>query len=82
MMANDVDAGKQEALEARFKDFAGSPLDQNMNVRDVFGDMDEWTLELGPYRFLLLPFNGDGVAQVCAQTVVEKGINHRKQACG
>jgi len=58
-MANDVDAGKQEALEARFKDFAGSPLDQNMNVRDVFGDMDEWTLELGPYRFLLLPFNGE-----------------------
>ena len=57
MTAYDLNA--QTKLEKRIANSLISPVDKNKTVKEVFGEIDKWYLQLGPYKLLLLPFNGE-----------------------
>ncbi len=47
---------RQIALETRAEKLSASDLEHCTNLRDLLGSAKEWVLEIGPYRFLLIPF--------------------------
>jgi hypothetical protein len=51
-----VDRDRQAELEARAGKLSAANLAGCKNLRDVFGGAKEWELDVGPYRFLLIPF--------------------------
>jgi hypothetical protein len=48
---------KQAALEKKAAGILAADPDERKTVTEVFGGMQDWVLELGPYRLLLLPVN-------------------------
>lgn len=44
----------QLQIEMQLERSPASP-DKNRTVREIFGEMDQWVLHLGPYQFLLNP---------------------------
>ena len=56
MVTQDSDGG-QAALEVKAARILASAPDEKKTVREIFGAMKEWMFELGPYRFLLIPYN-------------------------
>jgi ribosomal protein L40E len=48
----------QIKLEEKAKRILASPKDETKTAQEVFGDLEEWILQLGSYRFLLFPYPG------------------------
>ena len=51
--------GTQVELEARAARLGGVDPDASSDLKAVFGDATEWVMELGPFRFFLIPFLGE-----------------------
>jgi ribosomal protein L40E len=49
----------QLKLEEKAKRIRASPIDETKTVKEVFGDWQEWTFQLGLRRFLLNPLTGE-----------------------
>jgi len=58
-MVTSDDSRSQAALESKAAGILGTVTDDRKTAREIFGDRAEWEMVLGPYRFLLLPFNGE-----------------------
>jgi hypothetical protein len=51
--------GTQAELEARATRLGGVDLDASSDLKAVFGGATEWVMDLGPFRFFLIPFLGE-----------------------
>jgi len=47
----------QTEIEQRAAEMTRGPLDPNKTVTELFGPLEDWTLQLGPYRLVYFPFN-------------------------
>jgi len=47
----------QTEIEQRAAEMMRGPLDPNKTVTELFGPLEDWTLQLGPYRLVYFPFN-------------------------
>jgi hypothetical protein len=56
-MVGKSDSKSQVEIETRLFHPISNPLNLSMTIREVFGEIDEWILELGPFRLFLNPFN-------------------------
>jgi hypothetical protein len=50
---------EQLRIEDKALQYAGRPFDPRKTPADVFGSMEDWSYNLGPYRLMLNPFNGE-----------------------
>ena len=46
----------QDELEARALKLSAADPGNTTNLGQIYGSLDDWLLELGPYRFILVPF--------------------------
>ena len=51
-----VNTDGQARLEARAEKISAESLAGCKNLRNVYGEAKEWLLDIGPYRFFLIPF--------------------------
>jgi zinc-ribbon domain len=56
MVSGGADTG-QAALEKKAAGILAAAPDDRKTVTEVFGGMQDWVLEMGPYRLLLIPVN-------------------------
>ncbi len=53
-----LEADRQRFIETRFEQFKARPQDRDRTMEDIFGPLEDWTLEIGRYQLLLLPLTG------------------------
>lgn len=52
---------KQLEIEARFQKLSQEPLRPGETLQQAYGEYGDWSMEMGPYKLLLLPVNGEWV---------------------